>query len=445
MANVDIKNIPELRKGFKQYLAETHSDLSKPEIIVSDAFYINSHDVGITFEDALKEKGTEKLKEKLKAYFSSIGRKNPTGQTHNYLRNFRLLKEYVTGNKDDLILFDKIEFDKAITAYISYLPEHFKNEVYKWEAIKCFQDNWNITTDNFSKMLSDSLAETNNLLDTRFTYPAAMIKNYAEHDSESVRQMFVDLYDETKDLAIRIDSFISSSNVIQKKYSQLGKNHYQTANVVSVYLWLKNPDKYYIYKPQLDKDVLEILSSDIELRGGNGYKVKQFYSFMNAVKSELIKNKSVTNYIENHLTEKSWKQDISCTITNDFVFFVGNFLDAYSAWEYNDYKPGLTKEQWTDLLNNPDIFNDSALAVMKRMLDNGGQGTCTELSNKYGETKNFYNKNSSVIGEKIYKAGKCTEPPKREDGTLMFWPILYVGNLLAVLWTEVIFGNSVKN
>ena len=54
MNTIDSKNIPELRKGFKQYLAENHSDLSKPEIIVSDAFYINSHDVGITFEDALK-------------------------------------------------------------------------------------------------------------------------------------------------------------------------------------------------------------------------------------------------------------------------------------------------------------------------------------------------------------------------------------------------------
>ena len=125
MNTIDSKNIPELRKGFKQYLAENHSDLSKPEIIVSDAFYINSHDVGITFEDALKEKGTEKLKEKLKAYFVSIGRKNPTGQTHNYLRNFRLLKEYVTGNKDELVLFDKEELNKAITAYIAYLPEHF--------------------------------------------------------------------------------------------------------------------------------------------------------------------------------------------------------------------------------------------------------------------------------------------------------------------------------
>ena len=96
MANIDIKNIPELRKGFKQYLAEYHSELAKPEIIASDALYINSHDIGMTLEEAINEKGTEKLKEKLKAHFIAIGRKNPTGQAHTYLRNFRFLKEYVT-------------------------------------------------------------------------------------------------------------------------------------------------------------------------------------------------------------------------------------------------------------------------------------------------------------------------------------------------------------
>ena len=427
MANVDIKNIPELRKGFKQYLADNHPDLAHPEIIASDALYCSSNNIGLSLEEALKEGGTTKLKDKLKIHFINIGRKNPTGQAHTYLRNFRLLKEYVTGKRDDLILFDKIEFDKAVTAYISYLPEHFMDEVYKWEAVKCFQDNWNPTTDNFSKMLNDALAKTANLLDTGFAYPRAMIKTYAEHDSEIVKQMFIDLFDDTKDLSARIDSFIASSVAIQKKYPQLGKSHYQTANVVSVYLWLKNPDKYFVYKPQLDKDVLELLSSDLELRGGNGYKVKQFYSFMDAVKDELIKNKTITDFIESHLTDESWKKDSSCTIANDFVFFVGNFLDDYSAWEYNDYNPGLTKEDWTELLNNPEFFTPSALAVMKRLMDNGGQGTCTELSNKYGDTKNFYNKNSSVLGEKIYSAGKCTQPPKREDGAMMYWPILYVG------------------
>lgn len=427
MNTIDSKNIPELRKGFKQYLAENHSDLSKPEIIVSDAFYINSHDVGITFEDALKEKGTEKLKEKLKAYFVSIGRKNPTGQTHNYLRNFRLLKEYVTGNKDELVLFDKEELNKAITAYIAYLPEHFEDEVYKWEALKCFQDNWDISNEIFAKMLANSLAKTANLLDVQFNFPCAMIKKYAEHDSEAVKQMFIDLYDENKDLAIRIDTFISSSKNLQKKYPDLGNKDFQNANVVSVYLWLRYPDKYYIFKPNLDKDVLQILSSDLELKGGNGYRVKQFYTFMDAIKPELENNKDIISYISSHLTDNSLKEPLACTIVNDFVFFVGRFLDDYSEWEYNDYNPGLSKEDWSDLLNNPEIFTPSALAVMKRMMDNGGQGTCTELANKYGETKNYYNKNSSTLGERILKTGKCAEPPKRDDGSLAYWPILYVG------------------
>lgn len=427
MNTIDSKNIPELRKGFKQYLAENHSDLSKPEIIISDAFYINSHDVGITFEEALKEKGTEKLKEKLKAYFVSIGRKNPTGQTHNYLRNFRLLKEYVTGNKDELVLFDKEELNKAINAYIAYLPEHFKDEVYKWEAVKCFQDNWKLDTENFTKMLSDSLAKTANLLDTGFAYPRAMIKTYAEHEPDTIKQMFIELCDENKDLASRIDAFISSSNAFQKKHPELGKNHYQNANAISTYLWLIYPEKYYIFKPNLDKDVLQILSSDLELKGGNGYRVKQFYTFMDAIKPELENNKDIISYISSHLTDNSLKEPLACTIVNDFVFFVGRFLDDYSEWEYNDYNPGLSKEDWSDLLNNPEIFTPSALAVMKRMMDNGGQGTCTELANKYGETKNYYNKNSSTLGERILKTGKCAEPPKRDDGSLAYWPILYVG------------------
>ncbi len=427
MSEKNISNIAELRKGFKQYLADNYSNLTHHDIMISEAFYLTNNDIGISFEQALKAKDLDEYKDKLKIHFRNINRKNPTQNAHVYLRNFRFLREYVFGNKFEKEFFDKNEFNKAITAYITYLPEHFDDEVFKWEAIKCFQDNWDLSNENFAKMLSSSLAKTASLLDVKFNFPCGMIKKYAEHDPGTVKQMFIDLFDETKDLAVRIDSFIASSKNLQKKYPDLGNKDFQNSNVSSVYLWLKYPEKYYIYKPTIDKNVLELLCSDIELTGGNGYKVKQFYSFMDAVKAELIKNKTITDYVENHLTDESWKKDSSCTITNDFVFFVGNFLDDYSAWEYNDYNPGLTKDDWTELLNNPEFFTPAALAVMKRLMDNGGQGTCTELSNKYGETKNFYNKNSSMIGERIYNAGKCTEPPKREDGAIMYWPILYVG------------------
>lgn len=47
------------------------------------------------------------------------------------------------------------------------------------------------------------------------------------------------------------------------------------------------------------------------------------------------------------------------------------------------------------------MFTDSSLAIMKRMLDYGGQVTCTQLAMKYGEDKNFYNSGSSSLARRM--------------------------------------------
>ena len=47
------------------------------------------------------------------------------------------------------------------------------------------------------------------------------------------------------------------------------------------------------------------------------------------------------------------------------------------------------------------MFTDSNLAIMKRMLDYGGQVTCTQLAMKYGEDKNFYNSGSSSLARRM--------------------------------------------
>ena len=38
------------------------------------------------------------------------------------------------------------------------------NEIYKWKAIKCFQDNWKIEAESFPAMVEAALAQTFNLL-----------------------------------------------------------------------------------------------------------------------------------------------------------------------------------------------------------------------------------------------------------------------------------------
>ena len=67
------------------------------------------------------------------------------------------------------------------------------------------------------------------------------------------------------------------------------------------------------------------------------------------------------------------------------------------------------------------------IQIMKRMKDYGGQATCTQLSVKYGESKNFYNSGSSSLAKRVAEKTGCEVPPDRDSGNARWWPILYVG------------------
>ena len=69
----------------------------------------------------------------------------------------------------------------------------------------------------------------------------------------------------------------------------------------------------------------------------------------------------------------------------------------------SDYTPGLSVDEWIELLNNETIFTNSSLQIMKRMKDYGGQATCTQLAIKYGENYNFYNSGSTALARRIAK------------------------------------------
>ena len=50
-----------------------------------------------------------------------------------------------------------------IKQYKANFAEHrlgADNEIYKWKAVKCFQDNWDIEAEDFLSMIKASLAQT---------------------------------------------------------------------------------------------------------------------------------------------------------------------------------------------------------------------------------------------------------------------------------------------
>ncbi len=56
----------------------------------------------------------------------------------------------------------------------------------------------------------------------------------------------------------------------------------------------------------------------------------------------------------------------------------------------DDYNPLISKETWLELLNNDDVFQKRHLLAMACMYDNGGEGSCTGLAEKYHQNMTLW-------------------------------------------------------
>ena len=96
-------------------------------------------------------------------------------------------------------MFDRFRLKAALVEYKKrFVGTQWPDEKYKWEAVQCFQVNWDVNADDFAGMLTKALSQTSNLLASVNNFPARMITKFAEIAGEEVRAMFIDLYDESK-------------------------------------------------------------------------------------------------------------------------------------------------------------------------------------------------------------------------------------------------------
>ena len=115
-------------------------------------------------------------------------------------------------------MFDRSRLHTLLQAYKkNFVAEHWNGEKYKWEAVKRFQDKWDINAQDFPEMLNRSLSKTSNLLASANNFPRNMIVGFAKSVPEKVRSMFIDLFDANKDTFERMTAFkMQSENLLEE-------------------------------------------------------------------------------------------------------------------------------------------------------------------------------------------------------------------------------------
>ena len=332
-------------------------------------------------------------------------------------------------------MFDVMKLKAVLVAYKqNFVSKQWGDEKYKWEAVKWFQDNWDVNASDFAEMLTRSLDKTFNLLASNNNFPKGMIIGFAKAAPEEVRAMFIALFDESKDVFERMVAFKTHSSVLLEKYGNGAAQHYQYENAISTYLWLRFPDKYYIYKFGEVKTVASELGAGYRFKkGAYADNIRNFLTLYDEISVALKEDTELVNLFQSQLTDSCYPDPELKTLTIDVGFYISRYysqkdtvVQEEAEWFPSTYSPGITVDEWIKLLNDSEVFTTASLEIMKRMKDYGGQATCKQLSVKYGQSSNFYNAGSSTLAKRIADKTGC---PLLEVNTenSKWWPILYVG------------------
>ncbi len=332
-------------------------------------------------------------------------------------------------------MIDIVKLRQVLDGYKAYFPSHWDDEMYKWEAIKHFQDHWNIDAENFGEMFKKATDKTFNLLASGYAYPRGMMINFAKADDDAVRQMFRDLYDESRDLAERVDAFQNAAEEIRVKYDDgTWRNHYQNTNAISVYLWLQYPEKYYIYRYEIYRDVATELNSEYRpKRNGSVDSLIGGFKMYDEICKAVSEDTEVVKLFRTAVSASCYPDPKLRTVTVDVGFYLSRFFlgerkvaQEEEDWFPKDYDPHITVNEWVEMLADSSVFTQNALQIMKRMKDYGGQATCTQLSIKYGENQNFYNGGSTALARRVAKKTGC-KVMTGDNENVKWSSILYMG------------------
>lgn len=319
--------------------------------------------------------------------------------------------------------------------YKEKLPEIRPNEIYKWHATKKFQDAWDPHAENVAAMLEEALSGANNLLTGYLYYPKNMLLAFAQVNPQETINALLDLFDEKRDLKTRLQEFKIAAQILLEKLNETyineggapAKNDYQDPRAASAYLAFRHPEHNYLYKSSMYVAFTKRMG--IPAVKNKFDKAVAFKQLCDQVLDYLKTNKPEVIKLSDSLLLDELKaiDPEHHLLVQDIFYFINHYdsVDGDDDHPKDEYDPKISTEEWKLILQDHSVITENNLVVLQR-LNEVGRATCTELAQKFGETKNFYNSNISSFAEKVVKVTNC-ELFIRDDGSTAYWRICCLG------------------
>lgn len=217
---------------------------------------------------------------------------------------------------------------EVLLKYIESYKEHFseisEKEIYKWKVVAHFQKHWDIDAPDFHAMLKESIKTTANLLASGNYLARRMVITCAAQNPERVRTAFKKAYNLETPLADRYEEFKSTMVDIVSTIPD-AKNHYQDHRAFAVYLALRYPEKFYLYKYGMFNAAYQLFDFPLKAKQGAVSNVEKFYSLCEWIKPFLLKDDELIRLHHKRLDKDTYQDPAYNLLTQDFIYACANY------------------------------------------------------------------------------------------------------------------------
>ncbi len=199
-----------------------------------------------------------------------------------------------------------------------------RTQLWKWEAQRIFQENWDANAFDFGKMYDASLQNsvTNRLWRRENYFPKDVMVKLIEMNHEFVRQAFADLYNEGKDIDGKMNRFIFHCDQLLQEYRELHPGtkvnshfHDDEYQINSIYLAFRYPMTYTPYHFSAFSKFMEKLGSrDVPKLND----VERFFKVMRTVYGFLVRDEALVALHQSRLDPGVHYTQDSLLLVEDF-------------------------------------------------------------------------------------------------------------------------------
>lgn len=219
--------------------------------------------------------------------------------------------------------------NKLISNYMSnfdYINNEVNMEYYKWEAVKHFQEHWDIDAPDFAGMFKECVKETYNLINNRIVQPTNGIIKLAERPelTESIRQMFRDLLaDDNGDIDKRQDkiyAFLDKADELLNIYYKGTWKYAQDMRTVIFYLSFIDPDKNYMFKATQAKEFMYCIEFGKDFGSGENFSLRKYYEMCDELVAAIKETPELVQLHNDRITDNMWSDDDYHILAYDIIY-----------------------------------------------------------------------------------------------------------------------------